>query len=137
MTVFVDTSAIHAISDDRDASHGEALKSWASLLESRTEMVTTSYVLLETWALLQRRIGLSVLRAFERDIQPLLQIEWITPELHGVAAASVFAAGRRNLSLVDSVSFLVMRRRRIATAFTFDDHFREQGFDVIPAAPIS
>jgi len=38
-------------------------------------------------------------------------------------------AARRQLSLVDCISFEVMRRRGIKTAFTFDDHFAEQGFE--------
>lgn len=136
MTVFVDTSAIHALSDDRDASHPAARAAWAELLAARFSLVTTSYILLESWALLQRRLGLPVLRAFERDIKPLLEVEWVSPELHRHGVNAVFAANRRNLSLVDCVSFLVMQQGGIKTAFCFDDHFREQGFDVIPNASI-
>ena len=44
----------------------------------------------------------------------------------------VFAANRRQLSLVDCSSFETMRRVRIEKVFTFDEHFREQGFEVIP-----
>lgn len=40
----------------------------------------------------------------------------------------MFAAARREVSLVDWLSFEVMRDRRIRHAFTFDNHFVEQGF---------
>jgi predicted nucleic acid-binding protein len=33
---------------------------------------------------------------------------------------------------VDCVSFEVMRRLGIRRAFTLDEHFREQGFEVVP-----
>jgi predicted nucleic acid-binding protein len=34
----------------------------------------------------------------------------------------------RDLSLVDCVSFEIMRDLGIATTFSFDDHFAQQGF---------
>jgi predicted nucleic acid-binding protein len=42
------------------------------------------------------------------------------------------AAARRKLSLVDCISFQTMREYGAPTAFCFDPHFREQGFDTIP-----
>lgn len=39
---------------------------------------------------------------------------------------------RRQISLVGIASFDTMRRHHIETAFTFDEHFRKQGFKVIP-----
>jgi len=64
---------------------------------------------------------------------PALEIEWIAEEAHlrGVEAALI--AARRGLSVVDCVSFRSMRRRDAAKVFTFDKHFREKGFAVIPA----
>ena len=38
------------------------------------------------------------------------------------------AASRRKLSLVDCVSFEVMRRGKLHQVFGFDPHFEEQGF---------
>ncbi|HYT77414.1 MAG TPA: hypothetical protein VEL79_21840 [Vicinamibacterales bacterium] len=41
--------------------------------------------------------------------------------------------GRRRLSLVDHVSFLVMRRRKVSTAFAFDPDFTSAGFQLFAA----
>jgi predicted nucleic acid-binding protein len=38
---------------------------------------------------------------------------------------------KRLLSLVDAVSFVVMRQRRIAEAFAFDPHFEEENFSLV------
>ncbi|MDP2857839.1 MAG: VapC toxin family PIN domain ribonuclease, partial [Bacillota bacterium] len=46
--------------------------------------------------------------------------------------AALLTAGRRNLSLVDCVSFDVMRRLGMEKAFAFDAHFAEQGFQCMP-----
>jgi predicted nucleic acid-binding protein len=41
-------------------------------------------------------------------------------------------ANRRQLSLVDYTGFETMRHLGIEKVFTFDEHFREQGFELIP-----
>ena|GEM_PF-3548981 len=48
----------------------------------------------------------------------------------GVSA--LLTSGREQLSLVDCVSFELMRQLGIRTAFTFDRHFEEQGFTCLP-----
>jgi len=42
------------------------------------------------------------------------------------------ATGKRKLSVVDCISFIVMRQQQTETAFAFDAHFSEQGFTVVP-----
>ena len=51
---------------------------------------------------------------------------------HRAGVASVLAANQRRLSLVDCVSFEVMRRLGIREAFAFDAHFADQGFRCLP-----
>ncbi|MDN5375053.1 MAG: hypothetical protein PWQ39_93 [Thermacetogenium sp.] len=88
-------------------------------------------VLVETYALVQRRLGMDALRAFHEDIVPLLQIEWVGEELHQRGADAVLTANRRNLSLVDCTSFAAMRRLGIKKVFGFDKHFSEQRFELL------
>ena len=52
--------------------------------------------------------------------------------LHERAVAALLTAGDRDLSLVDCVSFEVMRRSGLDTAFAFDEGFTKQGFRVTP-----
>jgi predicted nucleic acid-binding protein len=42
--------------------------------------------------------------------------------------SALLAAGRRHLSLVDCVSFVIMRRLGIRAYLGLDAHFAEQGF---------
>ena len=133
MIVFIDSSGLYSVLDRDEENHSTASRVWNDLLQSDAVLVTTNYVLLETAALAQRRIGLDAVRVLHDEIVPALEIEWIAEEAHlrGVEAALI--AGRRGLSVVDCVSFRSMRRRNAVKVFTFDKHFREHGFAVIPA----
>jgi predicted nucleic acid-binding protein len=94
--------------------------------------ISNNYILVESFALLQRRLGMEAVRVFQEDILPLINIEWIDKETHKSGMSALLAASKRNLSLVDCVSFETMRALGIKTVFAFDPHFAEQGFKCIP-----
>lgn len=132
MSVFADTSGLYAVFDRDDANHGKAKAAWTEWLEAGERLVTNNYVLIETLALLQHRIGLAAVRSFQEDVMPLLSVEWVTEDQHRAGVEAALAAARRKLSVVDCVSFRTMRHRALRTAFCFDPHFREQGFQIKP-----
>ncbi len=132
MTIFVDTSAFYALLDGDDYHHAAATGEWEQLLTSNAVLVTNAFVLGEAMALLQHRIGLDAVQAFLEDIYPLFRIEWVDGTDFEAGAAGVLSAQRRDLSLVDCVSFFLMRRLGIRHAFAFDQHFNEQGFHCLP-----
>jgi uncharacterized protein len=136
MVVFVDTSALYALLDGNDAKHEAARETWTGLLRRRMTLVTTNYILVETAALLQNRIGLQAVRSLHEDIAPLLSVEFCDLEAHQSAMEAVLAASRRKLSLVDCLSFLVMRRKGVRQAFCFDAHFAWQGFETTPPSAV-
>ncbi len=132
MRIFIDTSAFYALLDRDDENHRKGKRAWIDILEAGHTLMTNNYILVETFALLQSRLGLDAVRGFQEDVVPLVHVEFITSELHRSGIAALLSASRRRLSLVDCVSFEVMRYSGIKTAFTFDSHFKEQGFSVIP-----
>ena len=132
MNLFIDTSGFIAVLNADDSQHPEAKESWTSILESDVRLVTTNYVLVETYALLQRRLGMPAVKLFADEIVPILHVEWVPPEWHKAAMAVLLASSRRKLSLVDCVSFGVMKDLGIKEAFTLDPHFKERGFQCIP-----
>ena len=131
--VFVDTSALYAVLDADDDNHSSASEEWQRLLLNSPQLVTTNYVLVEATALMQHRLGVDAVRTFERDVCPVLGLEWIDEARHAAGMASVLAAGRRQLSLVDCVSFAAMRDLGLRDVFAFDEHFADQGFTCLPS----
>ncbi|MBE7532224.1 MAG: type II toxin-antitoxin system VapC family toxin [Ardenticatenaceae bacterium] len=128
MTIFADTSAFLAMLDVRDKNAPAAHIIWMQLVQEDDVVITSSYVLLEAFALIQNRLGLIAVRDFQDKIVPMLEIEWVGPSLHQAGLAALLTANRRQLSLVDCVSFETCRRNGIDTVFAFDQHFIEQGF---------
>jgi len=132
MRTFMDTSAFYAILDRDDRNHQKGKKAWTEILGESPTLVTSNYVLVETFALLQSRLGLEAVRGFQEDVVQIIHVEFVSPEMHRAGTAALLSAGRRGLSLVDCVSFEVMRDSGMRIVFTFDPHFKEQGFGVIP-----
>ncbi|HRQ42615.1 MAG TPA: PIN domain-containing protein [Chloroflexota bacterium] len=128
MTIFADTSAFLAMLDVRDKNAPAAHIIWMQLVQEDDVVITSSYVLLEAFALIQNRLGLIAVRDFQDKIVPMLEIEWVGPSLYQAGLAALLTANRRQLSLVDCVSFETCRRNGIDTVFAFDQHFIEQGF---------
>ncbi len=130
MSVFVDTSAFLAVLNSADINHKSAERRWLRLMNSEESCATSNYVVLETSALLQNRIGLNALRAFHEDVLPVVNVYWVDNAIQRAALAALFVSGRR-LSLVDCASFEIMRGAGIREAFTYDKHFKELGFTIL------
>ncbi len=95
-------------------------------------LATTNYVLVETSALLQGRLGFEGVRTFTSDILPVVDIVWIDERMHSSAWHALLVSSRKGLSLVDCASFEAMRRRSLEQVFCFDRHFAQQGFETMP-----
>ena len=133
MKAFVDTSAFLAVLDRDDQAHEQASVIWTQLIEQHIELLTTNYVLVETNALIQQRLGMQILHIFEEQVVSILNTTWIDKEIHKAGLTTLRAANRRGLSLVDCVSFIVCQQLQVKAVFAFDNHFWEQGFKVLIA----
>lgn len=132
MSVFVDTSALLAVLDADDINHKRVKEIWKDLISREESLICTNYVLIETFALVQHRLGMKAVRTFQDDIYPILMVEWVDESTHRAGITGVLTAQRKHLGLVDCVSFDVMRRLGIKSALVFNPHFKEQGFNCIP-----
>ena len=132
MKAFIDTSAFLAILDADDRNHRRAKTTWIDMISSDAILFCSNYVLVETFALVQHRLGMEAVRTFNDDILPLINVEWVDEATHRAGINALLVASRKRLSLVDCVSFETIRRLGIKTVFAFDAHFEEQGFRCIP-----
>ncbi len=126
--VFVDTSALYALLDVDDPRHEDAAAALTPVEQAGA--ATSNYVVVESVALVERRLGRKATSVLFDLLSPL-EIVWVDESIHRSAAAAFLQAGTNGPSLVDCASFEVMRLRGIESAFAFDRHFGEQGFELV------
>jgi predicted nucleic acid-binding protein len=129
VTVFVDTSAIVALLSATDDHHTEAVEAWRGLVRQRARLVTTDLVLAEAVVVARVRAGFDAsVQVGERLLAEPFEIVWSDRALVDEAWKLYRRYRDHVLSLCDCVSFAVMRRGRIQTAFAYDDDFDAVGF---------
>jgi predicted nucleic acid-binding protein len=122
-TVFVDTSGFYACLDGTDPFFPQARDAFARAEQNSWQLLTTNYVVHETWALVQRRLGWDAVDAFVNDLLPRCQIEWVDARLHQAAAARCQQTRERRFSFTDAVSLELMAQRKLTEAIVQDEHF--------------
>ena len=127
--IFLDTSAIYALADANDMRHSEAREMFDLAFDNDEDILIHNYVLIESAALLQRRLGLDVALQF-LDQMMSVRTHWIDGEDHAQAVTLLRGRDNRGLSLVDCASFVVMRRYGIMQAMAFDVDFEHEGFSI-------
>ena len=136
MSLFVDTSVWFAAVDSDDRSNARAKE----VLSSGEALVTTDHVLVETWALIRKRVHRQAAEAFWEGLRRGVA----TVESVGQAdLQSAWTIGRdfpdQDFSLVDRTSFAVMERLGLERAASFDTDFavyrwgpgRRRAFEVV------
>lgn len=127
--IFFDTSAAVALASGEDDHHGDAVRAIEAIANSRATLLTHNYVLVESAALLQGRLGLPSALNFLSNSESFY-VHWVTHEDHMEAVALLRQRNRRRLSLVDCMSFVIMRKYGVATALAYDSDFQTEGFTV-------
>jgi len=131
MSVYVDTSAFLAAFTADDERHERAKRRFEEFARQNESLICSNYVLVETISLIQRRFGFDAVRSFHENVCPVVRIHWVDEATHQAGMGALLAAARRQVSLVDFVSFEVMRHLGVSRVFCYDPHFGEQGFEVV------
>jgi predicted nucleic acid-binding protein len=133
--VFVDTGAFVALKRTNEQQHAAAAEVLRALVERGTQLVTTNYVFAETYNTLLSRAGRKAAFEWGTDARSGSQVVFVRvdQELEEAAWEILKAHEEKAWSYVDAVSFALMERDGITTAFAFDQHFSQRGLAVIPA----
>jgi predicted nucleic acid-binding protein len=136
VTLFVDSSTFYAGADRGDRSHDRA----AAILRAGEALVTTDHILIETWLLLNGRLGRHTAERFWDGLRAGVA------RLESVGSADLERAWSigldfpdQSFSLVDRTSFAVMLRLGVLRVASLDDDFaifrfgarRERAFEVL------
>jgi predicted nucleic acid-binding protein len=130
--LLADTGALLALFNPRDEHHKEAV---AFVREAaRARFVVTELIVSETVTRLRARSG----AARAADVGAALlnsrryEVLFVDAVLLESGLSNLRRFSDKRLSLVDAVSFAVIRSLALDGAFTFDRDFRDCGFDAFP-----
>ena len=130
MSVLVDTSALFALLDGRDANHAATAAFWTD--PDDEDLVVHAYVVIETMALVRARLGPAGVTALVDDLLPALRVEMVDRPLHDAAVADHRRLGG-GTSVVDRVTVAFAARHGIVRALAFDADLVAAG--LIPVTP--
>jgi predicted nucleic acid-binding protein len=125
--LFADTSYFVALVGPSDQFHTRAIELSESLLG---RVITTEYVLVETGGMLSRPEDRPAFVNLVRDLESDPSVQ-IVPASQALFRAGFDLFARRpdkEWSLVDCLSFVTMKQRRLEGALTADRHFAQAGF---------
>ena len=126
--VFVHTSGFYAVLDRTDSFHSKATLLFVQAEQESWPLVTTNYVVHESIALIQSRLGWEALDDFFDVLLPLCELVWVDRQLHELGLARHRQARERRLSLTDCVSIAWMKREQVDDGIFQDEHFDREHF---------
>lgn len=130
MSVVVDTSALIALLDRRDAHHPAAVAFWTD--PDDEDLVTHAYVVVESVALVRSRLGATAVGALVDDLLPAIRVEMVDRPLYESSLADLRRVGG-DASLVDRVTLAFAARHGIARAFAYDADLAAAGLAPVTA----
>lgn len=125
-----------ACADSGDPAHLACTATRDATLEAGRILITTDFVVDETLTLIRFRLGLAAANAWWQQIDGSARLRWERVENHRFERARdlFFQYRDKDLSFTDCTSIAVMRELKLKSVITTDRHFRQVGFDVLPAA---
>lgn len=101
---------------------------------SERPVVTTTHVLAELAALMVGRLSHIHATQAGTFIRASSDVTLVHPDLADESAAWRLFVERsdKRYSLIDCLSFVVMRRLKVTTAVALDRHFAQEGFELVP-----
>lgn len=127
---FVDTSMFYALVDENDDFHKQATQIWEKQKPGKNQLLTSNYILDETFTLIRQRRGRKIVDEFRKSLLSGIKIIRVTVA-DEAGAWDFFLQDWSELSFTDCVSFALMKRLDIKLALTFDEHFRRAGFELV------
>lgn len=125
----MDTAAFLALIDRNDSLHQRSVAVLERLRIRRYRLITTKYVIYESYAGILTGVGGDEARRFlEGMANSATRLVRVGGRDEQRAKEILFHYRDKEYSLCDATSFAIMERLGLTLAFTFDDHFRQHGF---------
>ena len=129
--VLIDTGAFYAMADRSDRHHEAAVDLARRIATAKIQVLTSDYVVAETYSLIMYKLGHAVARAWLSRLD--VKIEFGSEDDLDVASRLLATYRSMDLSLTDALSMAIMRRTGADEVLGFDRHFSAVGFKLCGA----
>ena len=132
--IFIDTSAWIAIEDKKDINHLKALQFKKQLLDSQKRLITTNYILDETYTLMLLNLEYTRTINFKQKLDDLIDsnlviVVYVTSDVEKESWEAFERFNKdKTWSFTDCTSKVIMNMFNFLEAFTFDRHFEQMRF---------
>jgi uncharacterized protein len=131
--LFLDAGFLIALNAADDQHHLRAVDHWHSIARAAS-LLTTTYIVDEVVTFFKNRgrhekavrVGTLLLTS------PSVELLHVDEDLFRAGWAFLVRHEDKRYSLTDCISFVVMHRRGLQDALTFDAHFEQAGFRRVP-----
>lgn len=133
MRIFLDTSGLIALSDEKDINHNRAKAYLKGKVQGGARFVVGKNILAEYIDGVTKRVSKEkAIEELDKIINSkLLVIESFTETDWDKALRYFRKYNDHQIDLTDCLSFVIMERLDLKIAFTFDSDFKTHGFDVL------
>jgi len=140
LRVFLDTGAFLALADEDDDHHAAAKPTYADLILSKAQLLTSNFVLSETYTLIRSKVSHQAAVEFMKRLdQTGIKVLRAGETIEQTAKAIFVRHDDKDFSFVDCTSFALIDHHRLDHAFAFDSHFRQYRFKrtvaILPGEP--
>jgi len=133
MRIFLDTSGLIALSDEKDINHNRAKTYLKGKVQGGARFVVGKNILAEYIDGVTKRVSKEkAIEELDRIMNSkLLVIESFSESDWDKALRYFRKYHDHRIDLTDCLSFVIMERLDLKIAFTFDNDFKTHGFDVL------
>lgn len=130
-SIFVDTSAFYAIVNKGEAHHNK-IKEF--IKNSKYLLVTTNLIFAETISLVTKRLGKKIAADFGSGLwnSERLNIYYLSEDYQKEAWDLFVRYKDKDFDYIDATCFTFMKKMDINKVLSFDRHFKQMNFEILP-----
>lgn len=125
---FVDADAFVSLVRTKDKNHLRAKKIYEYLKRKETVFFSSNTSLYETVTVISQRVSHKKAKEFFLKVRQGLNVVFVNQEREKKAVAIFNKQTSKNVSFFDCLNMAIMRELGIKQVFSFDKHYKKNGF---------
>lgn len=133
--VFLDTGYLIALESVNDQYHSKTIKHWQQFIQAEHLLVTSTFVFDEITTFFNNRNHHSKAVEIGENLitNPSIEIIHVDENIFNEGWKYFQIHQDKKYSFTDCISFILMKKNELKYSLTFDQHFEQAGFLILPS----